>query len=120
MIKKVPTKSNCSSSSSTISQTITGMRFFIPPHSDKIKDKDADMILKGMFHQIVSMGDTENKKQALLEYLIAVGSAVPLPKTMVVNPLKEKLKTPLFVTSIGSLAAPREVSTTALIAFEMF
>lgn len=38
---------------------------------------DADSILKGLFHKAVSLNDIDSKKQALLKYLIAVGSAVP-------------------------------------------
>jgi len=97
------------------------MRFFIPPHSDKIDDSDADTILKGLFHTIASLSDTDSKKQALLEYLLAVGSAVPLPKALVANPLKEKLNEAslkALVTSFGSnirsMTGPRQIITAVI------
>ena len=111
------TKTATPLSPSSSKESFIGMRFFIPPHSDKIEDFDADTILKGLFHTVVSVSDTDSKKQALLEYLLAVGSAVPLPKAVVANPLKEKINEAslkALVSSFGgnvrSITAPRQVS----------
>jgi hypothetical protein len=53
-------------------------------------------------------------KPNLVEYLLAVGAAIPIPKALIANPLKEKFNSPMLKNLGGnpaSSALAREVST---------
>jgi hypothetical protein len=89
--------------SSSTKHPETLMRFFIPPNSDKIDDSDATKILKGSFHLLAISKENFNKKQSVLEYMYAVGSAVPLPKNFVLTPLQDYLVKNPFKALVNSL-----------------
>jgi len=107
--------------SSSVETSILGMHFVIPPKTEKIDETDVNMIVKGLFHLVLPLSESETKKRALLQYLLLVGSAIPLPKTLVNNPLKDRLNDPSwkstitsFGTSTGSTTTAREIIGTVI------
>jgi len=77
-------------------------------------------VLKGYFHETtsnISKSDgpdkdenakshkTSAKNEALLEYLLKVGVAIPMLKSLVSGLLKERLSTPFFKSTVTSLGA---------------
>lgn len=63
-----------------------GMRFFVPPSPPGLGNDAAEMILKGCIHKI-SLNEDKSKA---LEYLVLVGTAIPIPRALISNPLKDR------------------------------
>ena len=82
-----------------------GLRLFEPSPPEALSSSDAAAIKAGKFHQVVYDKSSQSEKAAALEYLAAVGGAVPIPKALVSIPLREKLNTPGF-KSAGSGSIP--------------
>ena len=86
--KKASTTDNTNQMTiSELTSTTEGMRFFIPAIPSGLSEVDANLILKGYFHKITANVD----KSKALEFLLAVGTAVPIPRTLISSPLKERL-----------------------------
>lgn len=64
--------------------TVLGLRFFCPQVPSGLSLESAELILQG---HIFEVGEN---KQLALDYLLAIGKAVPIPKALVQNPLKER------------------------------
>jgi hypothetical protein len=72
-----------------------------------------DIILGGSFYNVLDDNETSPiEPRSLIQYLLAVGTAVPIPKATISNPLKEKLNTPGFKSQAkdGAPPIPRDVS----------
>jgi hypothetical protein len=93
-----------------------GMQFFVPPAPPGISAEVASLVLAARsFEAIEFMKNSEIPTNAtsLVDYLIAVGTAVPIPKALVANPFKDRMSAQMLKNnSLGSIPAlSREVST---------
>mmetsp|Transcript_7401 Transcript_7401/g.11620 ORF Transcript_7401/g.11620 Transcript_7401/m.11620 type:complete len:1964 (+) Transcript_7401:138-6029(+) len=75
-----------------------GMQFIVPPIPPMLDSKMSSCILEGRIH--VALGDLFESSgnlrsatiaTAVLDYLQAVGSSVPIPKALISSPLRERL-----------------------------
>ena len=105
----------------------SGLQFFIPNPPSGISKSQAVFILKSEFYKAVqestcsleSPDETQSSMNSktlslLLDYLLTVGAAVPIPKAIIQNPIKEKftslpLKNSLSYLGNISFTFPREV-----------
>ena len=105
----------------------SGLQFFIPNPPSGISQNQAIFILKSEFYKAVEESNSslespdENQSRLnsktmslLLDYLLSVGAAVPIPKAIIQNPIKEKfnslpLKNSLSYLGNISFTFPREV-----------
>lgn len=83
-----------------------GMQFFVPPIPPSLDPHMASCALDGRIHVAISKlflpsGQlcSVHTTTVLLDYVQAVGSAVPIPKALVSNPLKERLNFQSLKTS---------------------
>lgn len=96
-----------------------GMQFFVPPIPPSLDSQMASCALDGRIHVAISKlllpsGQlcSVHTTTVLLDYVQAVGSAVPIPKALVSNPLKERLNFQSLKTSGNgghTPTIPREV-----------
>ena len=114
-LKSLKTEDNLNEASESMLSS-TGLKFFVPPHSEKISNEESKNILKGQLYLVNDTASVE-KQKSLLDYLLAVGDAVPVPNALVANPLKDRLNSSPYKQVIASLAshlgstvAPRDVS----------
>jgi len=94
-----------------------GMRFFSPKRPGSIGEEKASLVRAGRFSEAIADVSDTSTRVAVLEYLVSVGTAVPIPKALVLGPLKERLNTPGFKNS-GSGAAPpipRDIVVSAIL-----
>jgi hypothetical protein len=87
---------NMDDSVAAVQPSTGGMQFFVPPAPPSIGSEVAGLVLSANCHEavdIVESNGTPAHGAALVEYLISVGNAVPIPKALVANPLKERLST---------------------------
>ena len=71
-----------------------GLQFFVPPAPPVLPAEAASLVLAARTHDAIELLDTAGSScdaVVLIDYLIAVGSAVPIPKALVAQPLKERL-----------------------------
>jgi hypothetical protein len=100
-------------------QKSTGLQFFDPPIPSVLELEMANSVCEGRIHMALrkilhSSGQVGSLKAAaaLLEYLQALGAAVPIPKALISNPLKERLNPQnLKSSSLGTHAPsiPRDI-----------
>jgi hypothetical protein len=93
-----------------------GMQFFVPPAPPGVSAEVASLVLAARNYEAIEfMENSENPTNAasLVDYLIAVGTAVPIPKALVANPFKDRMNAPVLKNNnLGSIPAQsREVST---------
>jgi hypothetical protein len=102
----------------TGSTSTAGMQFFAPKMPSNLDPRLAQHVLEGRIHVAIeelSRGTGDKAKSdemtTVLGFLYAVGSAVPIPKALVSNPLKERLNSPSFKSPAAgaSVSIPREV-----------
>jgi hypothetical protein len=87
--------------------TTTGMQFVLPASPPEMSDDIRDLILGGSFYSALENDGAEGiGESALVEYLLAVGAAVPIPKATISHPLKERLSTPAFKSQTKDAAPP--------------
>jgi hypothetical protein len=91
-----------------------GLQFFVPPAPPVLPADAAGLVLAARSHEAIELLDTGGATcdaVVLVNYLLAVGSAVPIPKTLVAQPLKERLATIVIKNNvIGTFPAmSREV-----------
>ena len=102
------------------SEPTLSLNYITPQIPNTITSKEADLIMQGLFYKTVTNNDERNSTVAhnmvLLEYLVAVGTVIPIPDKFLVNTLNERLNTLTCKTIISglsngitSLAVPREV-----------
>jgi hypothetical protein len=108
--------------SATESPSSPGMQllqFFVPPIPPALDVKIANFVLQGRIHSASSdlfldSGELRSVStaNALLDFLQAVGSSVPIPKALISGPLKDRLNVQNIKTSGNSgniPSIPREV-----------
>lgn len=84
----------------------TGLQFFVPPAPPEIPTDIASCVLQARCQEAVKMSGSlgQTEKSSLVAYVCAVGTAVPIPKTLVANLFKERLNAPpLKSTAIGGI-----------------
>jgi len=111
--KNSGTKDESDSKPESTATSGLGLSFFEPKRPSTLEAVQADLIVTGRFNEAVaSMSDNESKCDAV-EFVAAVGSAVPIPKALVLGPLKDKLNTPGFRSSnnggSGTPIVPRDL-----------
>jgi hypothetical protein len=94
-----------------------GLKFFEPKIPSHLPPSVTEQIKMGRFDEALPRLLTKDAQRAALEYLAAVGAAVPIPKALVINPLKERLNTPAFKNAGGSGGpiVPRDLITATLL-----
>ena len=108
-------KAKTDASNSPMSDT-SGMQFFVPPAPQTITAEIAGLVLEAKSHEAIFLAQSTDSNQsgaAVVEYLLSVGTAVPIPKALVANPLKDRLS-PLGTkpsANNGVSSLPREVSS---------
>jgi len=90
------------------------LQFVIPPVPNTISMAGVNLILSGRVFEafaLDSAGRTANHSLHIVQYLTTLGAAVPIPKTLVANALKDRLQAPMpkSVFSQNVHAIPREV-----------
>ena len=99
----------------SLSSTQKGMQFFTPTAPASLLPQQIQLIRTGQVHKLSEAASPlrppQNTSQ-ILEYLVAVGTAVPIPKALIFNSLKERLNIPGFknLASSAGFVIPREVS----------
>lgn len=91
----------------------SGMQFMHPPTPTGMTAEMRDLVLGGSFYSVLDDNEASTiEPKLLIQYLLAVGTAVPIPKATISNPLKEKLSTPGFKSHAkdGAPPIPRDVS----------
>ncbi|KAL3923312.1 MAG: hypothetical protein SGILL_001725 [Bacillariaceae sp.] len=94
-------------------KTPSGLQFFVPPTPAEISFEVASKILAGRFHEssksVQSMPGEEGAR--LIRFMTSVGTAVPIPKAMVMHRLKDRMNIPILKNNVaGSIpASSREV-----------
>jgi hypothetical protein len=81
-----------------------GLTFLAPSPPLSLLTKHVELIQSGMFHVIAAEMDQCNFGD-VIDFLLSVSAAIPLPKGLILGPLKERLNTPGF-KSVGSNTAP--------------
>lgn len=77
-----------------------GMIFFVPKPPLGLQREFSELILQSKFHEALlkfrrhPIGNFNKPEKILIDFLISVGSAVPIPKALIANPLKERLNAP--------------------------
>lgn len=72
----------------------SGMQFYVPPAPPGIPSDMASLILASRAFEAIESwesGEVVFDATAIIEYVLAVGIAVPIPKALVLNPLKERV-----------------------------
>ena len=102
-----------------VSPSMTGMTMNTPSRPSLLTEFDAQAIVNGNFHKTVrtlTRGDLKKpdadvrKKSAgltnaaLCEYLVKVGTAVPISKTLVSNEVKSRLSSPMFQSVFSNIS----------------
>ena len=90
--------SNVKASNST---GVGGLQFIAPTFPPSLPLKHKERILCGLFHQVADDIDLPDYGTAI-DYLLSVGSAIPIPKALVLTPLKDRLNTPGFKNASGN------------------
>jgi hypothetical protein len=90
-----------------------GLQFFVPPAPPIVSADVASLVLAARSYEAVGFMENDTSAAALVDYLIAVGTAVPIPKAVVANLFKERIHAPALKNSgVGSIPAlSREVRT---------
>ena len=80
---------------------VGGLQFVAPISPSSLPSKYKDCILGGVFHEVAEEAGLSDCETAI-EYLLSVGSAIPIPKALVLAPLKDRLNTPGFKNVSGN------------------
>lgn len=94
------------SSTESGSKGTNRLHFFVPPAPPELRTDIASLVLQARSHDAVELADNLalSVKSSLVAYFIAVGAAVPIPKALVTNLLKEKFNSPpLKSTPLSSI-----------------
>lgn len=89
----------------------SGMQFFLPLAPANLPDEVSNLIVTARFHVALVDEASSLEGSTMIDYLVAVSGAVPIPKALISNPLKERLNTPGFKSQSNNAApsVPREV-----------
>ena len=100
--------------------SIAALRFFIPSTPQTIPENVANFVLEAAVHKAVEafeMNAKPSQGTPLIDFIVAVGTAVPIPKALVANQLKEKMaiQTARTGLSTGLQSLTREIITATLL-----
>jgi hypothetical protein len=86
-------------------QGTDGMQFFVPPAPPGVSAEIASLVLGARSYQAVELVESGSIADgaAIVDYLIAVGTAVPIHKALVANPFKDRMNAPSLKTGLGSI-----------------
>jgi hypothetical protein len=89
----VPVPSVKESNTESTAQNTNALHFFVPPAPAELRNDIASLVLQAQCHAAVELSNPLDiaAKTSLLAYFLAVGTAVPIPRALVSNLLKEKL-----------------------------
>jgi hypothetical protein len=80
--------------------TSCGLQYFVPAAPVGISSDVATLILSAKCHEAIQiLGFPQEfgaEASQLVEYIVSVGTAVPIPKTMVLNFVKDRMNAPAF------------------------
>jgi hypothetical protein len=93
----------------TVKVAPTGLQYYVPPAPTGISSDFATTVLAGRCHEAIGVSvyrDLAVEGLRVVNYITAVGMAVPIPKTVITNPLKERMNGLVFKNSnVGSMPA---------------
>jgi hypothetical protein len=83
--------------------TSSRLQYFVPVASADIASEVATLILSAKCHDAIQTlglpGEFGPEGSRIVDYIVSVGTAVPIPKTMVLNLVKDRLNAPAFKNS---------------------
>mmetsp|Transcript_10579 Transcript_10579/g.25475 ORF Transcript_10579/g.25475 Transcript_10579/m.25475 type:complete len:1939 (+) Transcript_10579:136-5952(+) len=86
-----------------------GLQYYVPEAPPGISTDFATVVLAGRCHEAIGVSvyrDLACEGLRVVNYIISVGMAVPIPKTVVMNPLKDRMNNLVFKNSnVGSMPA---------------
>ena len=88
------------------------MKFIAPPSPPQLSRQDCDGVRDGRFHEVVERHSSDLKiSQVALKYLVDCGNAVPIPRSLIFNPLRERLNMPALKSSSAKElpAVPKDI-----------
>ena len=93
----------------TVKAVAIGLQYYVPPAPTGISSDFASTVLAGRCHEAIGVSvyrDLAVEGLRVVNYITAVGMAVPIPKTVITNPLKERMNGLVFKNSnVGSMPA---------------
>jgi len=100
-----------------VSSTSDSLRFFVPATPPSVSADEASLIRRGLYYQIFDKITDLAKVAPHLEYLYSVASSVPIPKALVLNPLKEALAETRYasIANSGVPAVFRDAAVAAIL-----
>eukprot|EP00531_Pseudo-nitzschia_arenysensis_P008896 CAMPEP_0116121782 /NCGR_PEP_ID=MMETSP0329-20121206/3877_1 /TAXON_ID=697910 /ORGANISM="Pseudo-nitzschia arenysensis, Strain B593" /LENGTH=1910 /DNA_ID=CAMNT_0003615611 /DNA_START=83 /DNA_END=5815 /DNA_ORIENTATION=- len=108
-----PTSSETDKTSETQKNTAgkvpAGLQYYVPEAPSGISSDFATLVLAGRCHEAIGVSvyrDLACEGLRVVNYITSVGMAVPIPKTVVMNPLKDRMNGLVFKNSnVGSMPA---------------
>jgi hypothetical protein len=86
-----------------------GLQYYVPEAPPGISTEFATVVLAGRCHEAIGVSvyrDLACEGLRVVNYITSVGMAVPIPKTVVMNPLKDRMNGLVFKNSnVGSMPA---------------
>lgn len=86
-----------------------GLQYYVPEAPPGISTDFATFVLAGRCHEAIGVSvyrDLACEGVRVVNYIISVGMAVPVPKTVVMNPLKDRMNNLVFKNNnVGSMPA---------------
>mmetsp|Transcript_44871 Transcript_44871/g.94135 ORF Transcript_44871/g.94135 Transcript_44871/m.94135 type:complete len:1659 (-) Transcript_44871:52-5028(-) len=72
--------------------------FALPPPPKGLHKEVADLIIHAKFHEARSLSQqrSDESEALLIQFLLSLGAAVPIPKELIADPLEEKLSSPSY------------------------
>lgn len=90
-------------------KTPAGLQYYVPEAPPGISTDFATVVLAGRCHEAIGVSvyrDLACEGLRVVNYITSVGMAVPIPKTVVMNPLKDRMNGLVFKNSnVGSMPA---------------
>jgi len=90
-------------------KTPAGLQYYVPEAPPGISTDFATVVLAGRCHEAIGVSvyrDLACEGLRVVTYITSVGMAVPIPKTVVMNPLKDRMNGLVFKNSnVGSMPA---------------
>ncbi len=93
----------------TTGKVPAGLQYYVPEAPPGISSDFATLVLAGRCHEAIGVSvyrDLACEGLRVVNYITSVGMAVPIPKTVVMNPLKDRMNGLVFKNSnVGSMPA---------------
>jgi hypothetical protein len=105
-----------------------GLKMILPSHPAILSEREAQMVAKGYIHEAIRKASKQDVAKdplrvkenvdtaniALCEFLIKVGAAVPIPKALISNNLRDRLNASVFRASITNWIFKSDLSLSPL------